>query len=210
MGLISQIIGLIFGDGRNVIRETAEVFRENAENGAQRSEAVQVQAMKQYAAEFAAPRKGWFDRLMDGLNRLPRPAMAFGTLGLFVAAMIDPVWFAARMQGIILVPEPLWWLLGVIVSFYFGARHQVKSQQFQREIVDTMGRVPQVLTNLQKLQTLQPNTVAKAATNAATKTVNKVAPPKSAAPDTMPVERDDNPALSAWRETAARAAPATM
>ena len=26
------------------------------------------------------------------------------------------------MQGLALVPEPLWWLLGAIVSFYFGAR----------------------------------------------------------------------------------------
>ena len=24
--------------------------------------------------------------------------------------------------GLALVPEPLWWLLGAIVSFYFGAR----------------------------------------------------------------------------------------
>lgn len=64
---------------------------------------------------------------MDGLNRLPRPALALGTLGLFVSAMVAPLWFAERMQGIALVPEPLWWLLGVIVSFYFGARHQVKS-----------------------------------------------------------------------------------
>jgi hypothetical protein len=30
------------------------------------------------------------------------------------------------------VPEPLWWLLGVIVSFYFGARHQMKGQEFQK------------------------------------------------------------------------------
>ena len=46
--------------------------------------------------------------------------MAIGTIGLFVSAMIDPIWFASRMQGIALVPEPLWWLLGAIVSFYFG------------------------------------------------------------------------------------------
>jgi hypothetical protein len=26
------------------------------------------------------------------------------------------------MQGLGFVPEPLWWLLGAIVSFYFGAR----------------------------------------------------------------------------------------
>lgn len=197
MGLIGKILGLIFGDGRNVIRETAEVFRENAESGAQRDETVQVQAMKQHASEFAGPRTAWFDRFMDGLNRLPRPAMAFGTLGLFVAAMIDPVWFAARMQGILLVPEPLWWLLGVIVSFYFGARHQVKSQQFQREIVDTMGRVPDVLDNLTRLQRLGTRKIRPEA-------------PKSPSRTGKDVPGDENPALTAWRRAAAGNDPATM
>jgi hypothetical protein len=51
-----------------------------------------------------------------------------------VSAMANPAWFAARMQGLAAVPEPLWWLLGVIVSFYFGARHQIKSQEFQRSL----------------------------------------------------------------------------
>lgn len=197
MGLIGKILGLIFGDGRNVIRETAEVFRENAEAGAQRDETVQVQALKQHASEFAGPRAAWFDRFMDGLNRLPRPAMAFGTLGLFVAAMIDPVWFAARMQGILLVPEPLWWLLGVIVSFYFGARHQVKSQQFQREIVDTMGRVPDVLDNLTRLQKLGTRK-------------NRPEASKSRARPGEDMPRDENPALTAWRKAAAGRDPATM
>ena len=53
--------------------------------------------------------------------------MAFGVLGLFIAAMMDPIWSADRMAGLSLVPEPLWWLLGAIVSFYFGARHRSKS-----------------------------------------------------------------------------------
>jgi Holin of 3TMs, for gene-transfer release len=59
---------------------------------------------------------------VNGLNRLPRPALAFGTIGLFVYAMVDPVAFAQRMVGLNAVPEPLWWLLGAIVAFYFGAR----------------------------------------------------------------------------------------
>mgnify|MGYP000029418032 CR=1 FL=1 len=151
MGLIHGFLSLMFGSGRNVIRETAEVFTENAEAGAKRAVTVQGQAMEQFGAEFAVPRAGFFDRFMDGLNRLPRPALALGTLGLFVAAMIDPLWFAARMQGIALVPEPLWWLLGVIVSFYFGARHQLKAQSFQREIATTMGRVPQVIDNIRSV-----------------------------------------------------------
>ncbi len=155
MGLITGVLGFLFGGGRNVVRETAEIFWENSEEGARRALAVQGQAMAQFGAEFQVPRKGAFDRFMDGLNRVPRPALALGTLGLFAAAMIDPLWFAARMQGIALVPEPLWWLLGVIVSFYFGARHQAKAQDLQREISQTMLRAPQVMDNLRALRELR-------------------------------------------------------
>jgi hypothetical protein len=63
--------------------------------------------------------------------------MAIGCLGLFAAAMVDPVWFSERMAAMSLVPEPLWWLLGVVVSFYFGARHQAKGQEFQRHIAQS-------------------------------------------------------------------------
>jgi hypothetical protein len=190
MGMIDGLLGVLFGNGRNVVRETAEVFRENAESGAERSRQVQEQAMTQYGAEFVVPRTGGFDRFMDGVNRLPRPMLALGTLGLFVTAMFDPVWFSSRMQGIALVPQPLWWLLGVIVSFYFGARHQVKSQEFQRDIAMTMARVPQVLDNLEKLQALSPKTPG-------------VADPKGdAALQLKALEPEANPALSDWMRKA--------
>lgn len=78
--------------------------------------------LEQLGAEFAQAQVSPFDRLINGLNRLPRPALALGTLGLFIYAMADPVGFASRMQGLVLVPDQLWWLLGAIVSFYFGAR----------------------------------------------------------------------------------------
>jgi len=159
MGMIERMFQLMFGGGGNVVRDTVEVFRENAEAGSQRGAQVQMQAMREYGEEFAIPRQGWFDRFMDGVNRLPRPALALGTLGLFVAAMIDPLWFSQRMQGIALVPEPMWWLLGVIVSFYFGARHQVKSQKFQHEFVGTMAHVPQVMHNIKALKELRAESV---------------------------------------------------
>jgi len=149
------VFGSGFSGGRNVVRETAEVFRENAEAGAQRAYGVQEQAMTQFGAEFGSSRRGWFDQFMDGLNRVPRPALALGTLGLFISAMVDPLWFAARMQGIALVPDPLWWLLGVIVSFYFGARHQLKAQNFQRDIALSMARAPQVMANITALKKLR-------------------------------------------------------
>ncbi|WP_375281433.1 holin family protein [Pseudooctadecabacter sp.] len=184
MGLIDRIFGAIFGGGRNVIVETAQVFRENAENAGVREAAVKQQAMQQYAAEFMVERRGWFDRLMDGLNRLPRPFLAFGNIGLFIVAMVDPVWFASRMQGIALVPDPLWWLMGAIVSFYFGARHQAHSQDFQRSIAQTMARVPTVVENTRQLEALQ---------------VDAPEPPAPASAQKAPAPAD-NAALVEWAQ----------
>lgn len=155
MALIETVLGAVFGGGRNMLRETAEVFRENAEEGAGREVTLRQAALAQFGAEFALVRQGWFDRAVDAANRLPRPLMAMGTLGLFVSAMVDPVWFSSRMQGIALVPEPLWWLLGAIVSFYFGARHQAKGQEFQIRVAQSMAQVPAVVENLKALRALQ-------------------------------------------------------
>ncbi|MEO1790405.1 MAG: 3TM-type holin, partial [Pseudomonadota bacterium] len=120
-----------------------------------------------------------------------RPALALGTLGLFISAMTDPVWFAARMQGLALVPEPLWWLLGVIVSFYFGARHQAKSHAFQKSLAATMAQAPQVTRNIEALEASR--TTAEPATDA---------PKQNAAPEPRKLPQDttfpDNAALRDW------------
>lgn len=192
MGMIADLLSTLFGSGNNVLRDTVEVFRENAEAGAERDATIQHDALAQYGAEFARPRQGLFDRVMDGLNRLPRPALALGTLGLFAAAMVDPLWFAARMQGIALVPEPLWWLLGVIVSFYFGARHQSKQQTFQRDLAAHLAMAPAVMRNIAALDGVQRDT------------------PGAADPDGDPLltsemtSAEGNPALEDWRALRAR------
>jgi hypothetical protein len=189
MGLIERLFTLVFGDGRNVIAETAEIFRVNADAADRRAARARSAALDQLAAEFDRPRGGRFDRVIDGLNRIPRPAMAFGTLALFVAAMTDPVWFAERMQGIQLVPEPLWWLLAAIVSFYFGARHQAKGQEFQRSLAATMARTPQVMDNIAALRGLAPGAPGLADTH------------RDAALEMASTAPDDNPALNDWRAT---------
>lgn len=155
MGLIGDIFGIVLGGGRNAIRETVEVFRPNAEAGAVREAAKSAASLAQFAAEFAQPKLGLFDRFVDGLNRLPRPMLALGTLGLFVSAMVDPVWFSQRMQGIALVPEPLWWLMGAIVSFYFGARNQIKTHDLQKSLAATLARTPDVAAHIRALDALR-------------------------------------------------------
>lgn len=124
MGVMS---GLVAGSGAvetlsRAAQGIAEVFHPNATDGARMNHEAQKAALEQLGAEYALERSGWFDRFVDGLNRLPRPALALGTLGLFIYAMVEPVGFGRRMEGLAFVPDPLWWLLGAIVGFYFGAR----------------------------------------------------------------------------------------
>ena len=147
MGLIEKLLGFVLGGG---VQSPVEVFRENSEKSAVCAHVLQQAALTQFATEFRNPRSG-FDRFIDGVNRLPRPAMALGVLGLFIAAMVDPIWFADRMAGLSLVPEPLWWLVGAIVSFYFGARHKSKSFEIRAQ---DMQKQAQTIA-----QTLQANAI---------------------------------------------------
>ena len=185
MGLMRHLFDLLFGGdaSRAELRKTLEVFRENADASAARSNDHKLAVLRQFQHEFAQPNRSPFDRVIDGVNRLPRPGMALGTLALFVAAMVDPIWFAARMQGIALVPDPLWWLLGAIVSFYFGARHQLKGQAFQTQLSQTLAQVPVVVENLRELDQLQIETAAAQDVTAAEALIG-----------------ERNPALDAWRQ----------
>ncbi len=45
MGLITVIMHFLLGDGRKVVAATAEVFRENAENGAVRAADARTQSL---------------------------------------------------------------------------------------------------------------------------------------------------------------------
>ncbi len=155
MAILGSLLGGLFGAGRNVVTETVEVFRPNAEAADRRAADAQAAALAQMAAEFGG--QGWFNRLVDGLNRLPRPMLAFGCIGLFGAAMADPVWFAARMQGLALVPEPLWALMGAIVAFYFGAREMAKMRAggIAKEAARIVAQAPQVVSNIRALEALR-------------------------------------------------------
>ncbi len=124
MGLISRIFGAPAATTAlgQAATSVAEVFVPNATKKMQAAQEAYVAALGEYGAEYQYVRDGFFDRFVNGLNRLPRPMLALGTLGLFVFAMVDPDRFAKRMIGLNYVPEPLWWLLAAIVGFYFGAR----------------------------------------------------------------------------------------
>lgn len=124
MGLMQSVFGAptALTNLGTAAKGVAEVFTPSATRAMELSAEAQIAALAQMGQEFQLPAAQGFDRVVNGLNRLPRPFLAFGTIGLFVYAMVDPTAFAARMVGLNAVPEPLWWLLGAVVAFYFGAR----------------------------------------------------------------------------------------
>ena len=142
MALIDRGIGQTVEGIGEAAEGLSEVFVPNATRAMELAAEIHQATLETAAAEFEHAGTGWFDRMINGLNRLPRPMLALGTLGLFVYAMADPQAFAARMMGLQEVPEPLWWLLGAIVSFYFGARelHYARHPSSAAEVAPAGGR----------------------------------------------------------------------
>lgn len=70
-------------------------------------------------AEFA---RGGFDGLVNALNRLPRPLLMLGAVAVGGYAMLDPEGFAARVEAMAGMPEPLWWLSGAMLGLHFVGR----------------------------------------------------------------------------------------
>ena len=148
MGMIDRFLGA--GNAAQTISNAAtgmaEVFRENSTRRMELDEEAYHHAITQLSAEFAAENRNWFDAFVNGLNRLPRPCLTLGTLGLFVYAMVEPSGFSHRMLGLQTIPEPLWWLLGAIVSFYFGAReaHHFRSRSLPKRLETAVVTTPTV------------------------------------------------------------------
>ena len=131
MGLMSRLTALLSGQ-RGRVEDLAALLQARFD----RDEGAGTLGLQ------GRPKAG-FDRALDALNRLPRPFMAMGTLALIAAALIDPVWFSARMDALAQMPEALWWLIGAVVSLFFGARYQTQGQQFQREVIGAMANSAQ-------------------------------------------------------------------
>lgn len=75
----------------------------------------------QFAAEFGNG-KTWWDSLIDGINRLPRPLMTFGVVYLFYMCWSDPAAFVRGAEALQYMPKEGWYILGAVVTFWFAAK----------------------------------------------------------------------------------------
>lgn len=125
--LLSFILGIrpVLAAGTGIIDAVAGNRRERDTHARLTDTAVQ----QQFAAEFRRlDRRIWFDSLIDGLNRLPRPVIVVMIIGYFLASCRDPEEFQIINLSLDAVPERMWLIAGVIVTFYFGARELQKSR----------------------------------------------------------------------------------
>ena len=128
-----NLVSKVAGHGvAEAVKGVAGVFRENREARGVRGHEQNMAVLGQYAAEFM-PRdnRTWFDSLSDGLNRLVRPLFA---IACFLSLIAVPVWperalYAA--EALAAMPDGYWLLVGLVVTFYFGGRMQLKSQNFK-------------------------------------------------------------------------------
>lgn len=150
-----RFLRLIFGGGRNVITETAGAFVANAEASAEREAELNGAALAQYASEFGArSARTWFDSFVDGLNRLVRPMLTFAILLPIAASIWWPAHAAAAIASLAILPAGYWGVLGVVISFFFGGRMQIKAQDFERSVADAVARAPAVIQSMKRLRTM--------------------------------------------------------
>lgn len=87
---------------------------------------------KQFMAEFQQQNRNWFDSLIDGINRLPRPVIVVMVIAYFLTAWVDPIEFQVINLSLDGIPENMWWIAGAIITFFFGAREMGKSRDQKR------------------------------------------------------------------------------
>lgn len=105
----------LFSSGK-VVEKGMELADEAFHTGQERSEQDAKDTADSRNMQFAT-HDSWFDILVDGLNRMVRPAFAFWSFGVLVG------WWGEKIKEI--SPEAMNLIL-IIVTFYFGGRAILK------------------------------------------------------------------------------------
>lgn len=105
----------LFGSG-TIVEKGMDIADKAFHTEQERTEQDAKDTQDSRAMQFAS-HESWFDVLVDGLNRLVRPAFAFWSFGILVG------WWGEKIKEI--SPEAMNLIL-IIVTFYFGGRAILK------------------------------------------------------------------------------------
>ncbi len=175
--IVDSVAGAVSGVGK--------VFFGSKEARDQQGHDELMSVQEGYQAEFLAPEKtGAFNSLVDGANRLVRPFFTFGIVALFIWCVYDPAAFAVAMQALRLMPQELWYIMGAIITFWFGSRTLLDKATANKLSYPTEAEVSNVLNSQKQLRDMK---------EAADQ--DKFA---AKLKDKSPVATGDNPAIQEW------------
>jgi len=194
-------LGTLLGQG--LLREVGGLARILIGDREARDAAIaqeQHSASAELAAEFSRPAGNtvWHG-FVDGLNRLPRPFVAFAVIGLLIYAPLDPIGFTLVMQAYAVVPEWLALLFAQIILLYFGGRMLDKwSGRLKPVDPEEIVAMAEGLRRLQSVRTAEPVAAAKASDDS--RPATDTGADTGAETDDLPLSRS-NPSIEAWRRT---------
>lgn len=124
MGAFTAIWSTLFGSGgvTGAVSAIAPYVTKNKDTAEKDTHDEQDAAATEQTAEFTSGGTGILHDIVDFINRLPRPLMAFGVMWLIWEAGRDPIYFAQIMTGLALVPPWLAIVMGQVILLFFGGR----------------------------------------------------------------------------------------
>ena len=125
MGILSSILGINPEKILDSASGLAKIFVGDKSERESNTHSEQESAFDVLQAEAAAQsreNRNWFDSLIDGINRIPRPLGFFSVIGILIWCPIDPASFANAMVSYQLVPEWLALIVGQVFLMFYGGR----------------------------------------------------------------------------------------
>src|SRR3990167_141644 len=124
MGWITGLLSLFGGGGSgvNVAKQVADVVQDykpgKVTEHKMALESIKAEDDSQASARsmvFTPVGGDWFNKIIDGLNRLPRPIMALWAFGVLV-------WVLPVPAHLMLAPPLVLNIIWTVIGFYFGVR----------------------------------------------------------------------------------------
>jgi hypothetical protein len=113
--IIAAIVGWQNGkhDERTAALEIDAAFEANAHELDMKLQESQMQGFG---------RGGLLNDFVDGANRLVRPLITYGVIGLFTFMCFNPQQYLEVAKGAEITPAWMWALIATVIGFWFGGR----------------------------------------------------------------------------------------
>ena len=122
MGLLNKLAGGLIKQVGGVAIEGVQTIQGDRVQQDKQASDLRMAGLEQFGKEFEYAKDGWFDSLMNGINRIPRPFGFFAVIGYMIWVGIDPeaaLLFATNMSAL-----PVWFqiMISGVIGFFYSMR----------------------------------------------------------------------------------------